>query len=40
MSQKQSQDKNWTKPQLTRLGQLADVAGAQTPLGQGNGQKT
>lgn len=38
--QKQSQEKTWTKPELTRLGQLADVAGAQTPLGQGNGQKT
>lgn len=27
MSQKQSQDKAWTKPELIRLGKLADVAG-------------
>lgn len=38
--QKQSQEKTWTKPELTRLGQLADVAGAQTPRAQGAGQKT
>lgn len=38
--QKQSQVKNWTKPELIRLGQLADVAGAQTPRTQGNSQKT
>lgn len=30
--QKQSQEKTWTKPELTRLGQLADVAG---PRGSG-----
>lgn len=29
--QKQSQEKTWTKPELTRLGQLADVAGKETP---------
>ncbi len=41
MSQQQkSQDKIWTKPELTRLGRLADVAGAQTPLAQGNTAKT
>lgn len=34
------QDKIWTKPELVRLGRLADVAGGQTPLAQGAGAKT
>lgn len=38
--QKKSQDKGWAKPELLRLGKLADVAGAQTPLAQGAGAKT
>ncbi|MEY4055245.1 MAG: hypothetical protein RL519_580 [Pseudomonadota bacterium] len=40
MSQQQRQETIWTKPQLVRLGKLADVAGAQTPLAQGNSAKT
>jgi hypothetical protein len=38
--QKQSQGKSWTKPELTRLGQLADVANAQGAGAQGAGAKT
>lgn len=38
--QKKSPDKVWAKPELVRLGRLADVAGAQTPLAQGAGAKT
>jgi hypothetical protein len=40
MSQQKRQETIWTKPQLVRLGKLADVAGAQTPLAQGNSAKT
>lgn len=30
----------WTKPELTRLGKLADVAGPQTPGAQAGGAKS
>lgn len=30
----------WTKPELTRLGQIKDVAGRQTPGSQGNATKS
>lgn len=29
--QKKSQEKSWAKPELTRLGQLADVGPSQNP---------
>lgn len=38
--QKNVQDKTWTKPELARLGQLADVAAGQTPGAQGAGNKS
>ncbi len=39
---KENPDKRaaWTKPELTRLGEIKDVAGKQTPLSQGNNQKS
>lgn len=30
----------WRRPELKRLGTIADVAGAQTPVAQGNGAKS
>lgn len=35
-----SQVKTWTKPELNRLGKLADVANAQGAGPQGSGAKT
>ena len=32
--------KNWVKPQLVRLGQIADVAGAPAGVTQGNATKS
>ena len=29
--------KLWTKPEIRRLGEIKDVAGAETPLAQGAG---
>lgn len=30
----------WTKPELTRLGEIKDVAGKQTPLAQATNTKS
>lgn len=32
--------KAWTKPELKRVGTIADVAGAQTPIAQANNAKS
>lgn len=39
MSQ-QSKTVSWAKPELARMGKLADVAGAQTPGAQAAGAKS
>jgi hypothetical protein len=40
MSNESSPRKSWTKPKITRLGRLADVAGAQGTGGQAATFKT
>lgn len=37
MSRKTLRHKVWTKPKVQRLGEIRDVAGAETPLAQGAG---
>lgn len=34
MKRKTVRPRDWTKPELTRLGKIRDVAGAQTPISQ------
>jgi hypothetical protein len=40
MTRETTKRKVWTKPQLTRLGEIKDVAGAQGVGAQGAGTKT
>ncbi len=40
MTKDTTKSKEWTKPQLRRLGQIKDVAGAQGAGAQGAGAKT
>ena len=40
MTKDRIKSKQWTKPQLKRLGEIKDVAGAQGAGAQGGGLKT
>lgn len=37
MRKQANTQKVWTRPQITRLGEIKDVAGNQTPLAQSQG---
>lgn len=37
MTKEAAKTRRWTKPRITRLGEISDVAGNQTPLAQAAG---